>query len=51
MSTKKEIFEQIKYLMKKYESPLIARCDYESHNELWSEKEIEVDGRKKKGCI
>lgn len=48
MDNKKEIFDQIKNLMKKYEPPLIARSDFDSRYELWSEKEIEIDGRKRK---
>ena len=45
---RKEIFDQIKLLMKKYEKPLVARSDYDSRYELWSEKEIEIGGRKRK---
>lgn len=45
---RKEIFDQIKKLMKKYEPPLVARNDFESRYELWSEKEIEIDARKRK---
>lgn len=45
---RKEIFDQIKVLMKKYEKPLVARSDYDSRYELWSEKEIEIGGRKRK---
>ncbi|WP_337873470.1 hypothetical protein [Ignavibacterium sp.] len=45
---KNQVFAQIKKLMKKYEPPLVARNDFESRYELWSEKEIEIDGRKRK---
>lgn len=45
---RKEIFDQIKKLMKKYEPPFVARNDFDSRYELWSEKEIEIDGRKRK---
>jgi len=45
---RKEIFDQIKLLMKKYEKPLVARSDYDSRYELWSEKKIEIGGRKRK---
>lgn len=45
---RKEIFDQIKLLMKKFEKPLVARSDYDSRYELWSEKEIEIGGRKRK---
>ncbi|WP_337867124.1 hypothetical protein [Ignavibacterium sp.] len=45
---KNQVFAQIKKLMKKYEPPLVARNDFESRYELWSEKEIEIDRRKRK---
>jgi hypothetical protein len=45
---RKEIFDQIKKLMKKYEPPFNARSDFESRYELWSEKDIEIAGRKRK---
>ena len=48
MDERKEIFDQIKILMKKYEPPFNARSDFESRYELWSEKEIEIAGRKRK---
>ncbi|BDQ03347.1 hypothetical protein [Ignavibacterium sp.] len=45
---RKQIFDQIKNLMKKYEPPFKARNDFDSRYELWSEKEIEIGGRKRK---
>lgn len=48
MDERKQIFDQIKKLMKKYEPPFNARSDYESRYELWSEKEIEIEGRIRK---
>ncbi|AFH50820.1 Hypothetical protein IALB_3117 [Ignavibacterium album JCM 16511] len=48
MEERKQIFYQIKSLMKKYEPSLVARSDFDSRYELWSEKEIEIDGRKRK---
>ncbi|MBE0538524.1 MAG: DUF1801 domain-containing protein [Ignavibacterium sp.] len=48
MDEKKEIFDQIKKLMKRYEPPFTARNDFGSRYELWSEKEIKLDGRKRK---
>lgn len=48
MDERKEIFDQIQSLMKKYEPPFVARSDFESRYELWSEKEIEIAGRKRK---
>jgi hypothetical protein len=45
---RKQIFEQIKILMKKYEPPFIARKESDTRFELWSLKEIIIDGRKRK---
>jgi len=48
MDERKEIFNQIKSLMKKYEPPFNARSDFESRYELWSEKEVVIAGKKGK---
>lgn len=48
MDKRKEIFDQIKSLIKKYEPPFNARSDFESRYELWSEKEVVIAGRKRK---
>lgn len=48
MDDKKEIFDHIKKLIKKYEPPFAARSDFASRYELWSEKDIEIAGRKRK---
>ena len=48
MDERKEIFDQIKILLKKYQPPFNARSDFESRYELWSEKDIEIAGRKRK---
>jgi hypothetical protein len=48
MDERKEIFNQIKILLKKYEPPFNARSDFDSRYELWSEKYIEIAGRKRK---
>ncbi len=45
---RKEIFDQIKKLMKKFEPPFTARNDFDLRYELWSEKKIEIDGRTRK---
>uniref|UniRef100_A0A832D196 DUF1801 domain-containing protein n=1 Tax=Ignavibacterium album TaxID=591197 RepID=A0A832D196_9BACT len=45
---RKEIFDQIKKLMKKYEPPFTSRNESDSRYELWSEKELEIYGRKRK---
>ena len=42
------IFKTIKPLLKRYQPPLVARSDYEGRYELWSEKEVIIDGRKRK---
>ncbi|MBK9330233.1 MAG: DUF1801 domain-containing protein [Sphingobacteriales bacterium] len=44
----KEIFDQLKPLLKNYEKGSIsARMDFESRYELWSEKELEAFGKKR----
>lgn len=48
MNERKIIFDQIKSLMKKYAPPFTVRNDFDSRYELWSEKEIEIAGRKRK---
>lgn len=48
MDERKEIFDQIKKLIKKYEPLFTARSDFGSRYELWSEKDIEIAGRKRK---
>lgn len=48
MDERKEIFDQVKTLIKKYEPPFIARSDFDSRYELWSEKDVEIAGRKRK---
>jgi hypothetical protein len=48
MDERKEMFDKIKAQLKKYEPPFNARSDFESRFELWSEKDIEIAGRKRK---
>lgn len=44
----KEIFDQVKPLLKKYEKGCIrARMDFESRYELWSEKEVFAFGKQR----
>jgi hypothetical protein len=43
-----EIFNIIKNLMKKYENPLVPKMDMDSRYELWSVKNVVVEGRKRK---
>jgi len=42
------IFRRLKKILKKYEKPLIPKFDLDSKYDLWSIKNIVVDGRKKK---
>ena len=39
------IFNRVKTIMKPYEEFYVARFDLESKYDLWSEKEMEIDGR------
>ncbi len=48
MGDKAEIFLQLKSLLAKYESPLVARSNGKSRYELWTTKEVEIAGRKRK---
>ena len=43
----KSIFDQLKPILNKYEPPLTASHDFDSRYELWSEKEIELNGKKR----
>lgn len=45
---REEIFRQIRGLLKRYEPPFIAKSDFGSRYELWSSKEVEIAGRKRK---
>jgi len=42
------IFRKIKKMMKKYEKPLVPKWDLDSKYDLWSIKDLEIDGRKRK---
>ena len=42
-----QIFNALKKLMKKYEPPLVATLDFDSRYELWSNKEVEIAGRRR----
>jgi len=46
--TRQEIFKQLKGVLKKYEPPFIAKSDFDSRYELWSVKDVEFAGRKRK---
>lgn len=43
-----EIFQRLKMVLKKYEPPFIAKTDLDSRYELWSIKDLEIAGRKRK---
>ena len=43
-----KIYRRLKKILKKYEKPLIPKFDLDSKYDLWSIKNIEIDGRKKK---
>jgi len=42
------IYGQLKAILKRYEDPLKPKFDLDSKYDLWSFKEIEIDGRKRK---
>lgn len=43
-----DIFERLKKLLKPYENPLVAKFDLDSKYDLWSFKDLEIAGRKRK---
>ncbi|MCX7749041.1 MAG: DUF1801 domain-containing protein [Clostridia bacterium] len=43
-----EIFKRIKEILKHYENPLIPKIDLDSKYDLWSVKDLTIDGRKRK---
>lgn len=43
-----QIFNAVKPLLKQYEPPLVARADIEGRYDLWSEKNLVIDGRNRK---
>ena len=46
-----KIYGSLKRILKKFENPLISKSDLESKYDLWSIKNIELEGRKKKGVF
>lgn len=42
-----ELFNAVKPLMRAYEPPLVARADLEGRYDLWSEKPVVIEGRKR----
>jgi len=43
-----KIFSSIKRLLKKYENPLVAKLDIDNKYDLWSIKDVEFLGKKRK---
>jgi len=42
------LFKRLKRLLKPYEKPLVPKFDLDSRYDLWSVKDVVVEGRKKK---
>ena len=43
-----DIFKRLKVLLERYENPLKPKFDLEDKYDLWSFKDIEIDGRRRK---
>lgn len=43
-----EIYNRVKTLLKRYEGPLVSKIDLDSKYDLWSIKDVVIEGRKKK---
>ena len=43
-----EIFKRLKTILKAYENPLKPKFDLDSKYDLWSIKDVEIEGRKRK---
>ena len=48
MSDLSAMFNQIRPLLARYQPPLAARHDEPAYYDLWSEKELVIEGRKRK---
>lgn len=48
MDERSHIFDEIKHIMQVYSPPLIAKMDDSAHYDLWSIKDLVIDGRKRK---
>ena len=42
------IYQRLKAILKKYEIPLVAKFDLDSKYDLWSVKDLVIEGRKRK---
>ena len=43
-----EIYNRLKKLLKQYENPLVSKMDLDSRYDLWSVKDVEIAGRKRR---
>ncbi|MBR9681054.1 MAG: DUF1801 domain-containing protein [Candidatus Altiarchaeota archaeon] len=43
-----QIFKKLKIILKKYEGPFTPKIDFKLRYELWSIKDLEISGHKKK---
>lgn len=48
MDERTQIFKQIKTLMQAYSPPLTSKIDDDAHFDLWSIKDLVIEGRKRK---
>lgn len=48
MTDLKQIFDQLRPLLEEYRPPLAAKTDNERYLDLWSFKELVIEGRKRK---
>jgi hypothetical protein len=48
MTDLQQIFEAIKPLLQRYRPPLVPKTDTERYFDLWSYKDLEIEGRKRK---
>jgi hypothetical protein len=45
---RRKIFRDLKGVLKKYERPMVAKIDDDSHYDLWPIKDVEIGGRKRR---
>ena len=43
-----EVYQRLKEILKKYENPLIPKFDLDCKYDLWSVKNLVIEGRKRK---
>ena len=44
-----DVFQRLKAILKEYEGPFTPKFDLESKYDLWSIKDVEIAGRRRKG--